>query len=238
MVKAYMLLLEQAFNSPENYDRFVMLTSEDYPLMSNERIIEEFEKNREVEYVMAYNIATSTIPTDKDKVLRRWYFDCPFRTRFFQRAYRSLMYRIFTQNFKSKQLKVSLGGRLVDPYFGQMHSAFTPRGLGLLLDVYKNDKPFNKKMKKVHAAVELYWQTVIFNSELRVNTVQGGREHEITEHFGWAPLHYHNYDVYTSVYTEKDFDEVMGSGYMFCRKTVLGVSDKLVEMIDDVRAKK
>jgi len=237
MVQAYMLMFDMAYSSPKGYDRFVMLTSEDYPLISNEKIIEEFEKNRDVEYIMAYNIATSTMPTDENKVLRRWYLDCPFRNKFLQRVYRSIMYRTITKNFKGKQLQVPLGDRLVDPYFGQMLSAFTRAGMGMILDVYKNDKAFNKRMKSAFAAVELYWQTIIFNSELRKNTVQGGEEHEITPHFGWAPLHYHNYDVDTSVYTEKDFDEVMGSGYMFCRKTVLGVSDKLVEMIDEARAK-
>ena len=235
MVAAYMYLLQQAFSSPKEYDRFVLMTGQDYPLMSDKEIINEFEEHKNVEYVMAYNLVTSTISTDKNKVIKKWYFDVPFKNKFLRRCYLSFMYRVFTKPFSSNELTVQYKGRSVDPYFGQMLSAFTREGADLLLDTYHNDKAFNKRMKKVHAAVELYWQTIIFNSNLRKNTVQGGQEHEITEHFGWAPLHYHHYDVYTSEFTEEDFEEIKNSGYMFFRKVVPGKSDSLMDKIDEMR---
>ena len=90
-------------------------------------------------------------------------------------------------------------------------------------------------MKSAFAPDELYWQTIIFNSELRKNTVQNGQEHEITEYFGWAPLHYHHYNIKTSIFIEKDFDELKNSGYMFCRKVLPGQSDALMNKIDEWR---
>lgn len=235
MVQAYLYLLDYAYSADKNYDRFVFMTGQDYPLMTDTRIIEEFSKNSDVEYIMAYNIRTSTIPTDKNKILKNWYFDVPFKNRFLRRCYLSFMYRFVTKPFNSKKLQVCYNGKYVDPYFGQMLSAFTRSGAELILHTYKTDKKFNKKMKLVHAAVEIYWQTIIFNSPLRKNTVQGGEEHEITEHFGWAPLHYHNYDVDTSIYTEEDFEELKSSGYMFFRKVVPGISDTLMDKIDELR---
>ena len=235
MVKGYMLLLKEALASENNYDRFVMLTGQDYPLMSDEEIIKTFEENPDIEYVMAYNIVTSTVPTDKNKLLKRWYLDNPFRSRFLQRAYKSVMYHIITEHFEKRELRVSLNGQTVDPYFGQMLSAFTRKGASLLVYTYLNDKKYNKSMKTAFAAVEIYWQTVIFNSELRKNTVQHGAEHEITEHFGWAPLHYHHYDVDTSVFTEADFEELKNCGYMFCRKMAVGKSEDLMDKIDEMR---
>lgn len=238
MVKGYMLLLQAALESEKNYDRFVMMTGQDYPLMSNEEIIKTFEDNRDVEYIMAYNIVTSHVPTDKNKILKCWCIDNPFRNRFLQRVYKGIMYRIVTKPFSGKELRVPLNGKLVDPYFGQMLSAFTRKGATLLMDTYLNDKKYNKKMKTVFAAVEIYWQTLFFNSELRKNTVQHGEEHEITEHFGWAPLHYHHYYYDTSEFTEEDFDELKNSGYMFCRKMVVGKSESLMDKIDEMRSKK
>lgn len=235
MVKGYMNLLKESYNSEKGYERFVMLTAQDYPLMKNSKIIDEFNHNRSVEYVMAYNIRNSSVATDKNKILKKWYLDSPFKSTFLQRAYKSLAYRLITKPFKGKELRVKLNGELVDPYFGQMLSAFTRDGAKLILQTYLNDKGYNKKMKTVYAAVEIYWQTIIFNSHLRKNTVQGGAEHEITEHFGWAPLHYHNYDVDTSIYTEKDFEELKSCGYMFCRKVVPGISDTLMDKIDEMR---
>ena len=238
MVVGYMLALQAALENEKNYERFVMLTGQDYPLMSNEEIIKTFEDNRDVEYIMAYNIVTSSVPTDKNKILKRWYLDNPFRSRFLQRAYKGIMYRVVTRPFSGKELRVPLNGKLVDPYFGQMLSAFTRKGAELLMDTYLHDKKYNKKMKTVFAAVEIYWQTLFFNSELRQNTVQHGEEHEITEHFGWAPLHYHHYYVDTSVFTEEDFDELKDCGYMFCRKMVVGKSEGLMDKIDEMRREK
>ncbi len=235
MVKAYILLLKEAYESTEKYDRFVFLTAQDYPLMKNSEIIKVFEGNADTEYIMAYNIVTSTVATDKNKVLKRWYLDNPFRNTFLQRAYKGLMYRLVTKNFQRKELRVPLGGKLVDPFFGQMLSAFTRSGAELLINTYLHDKKYNQRMKTAFAAVELYWQTIIFNSSLRMNTIQGGNEHEITEHFGWAPLHYHHYDIDTSVFIEEDFNELKDCGYMFCRKLVLGKSDTLMDKIDEMR---
>lgn len=237
MVKGYMQLLDDAYESINKYERFVFMTGQDYPLMRDESIIDEFQKHRDVEYIMAYDIAKSTIATDKDKVERNWYMDPPFRTKILRKIYLSFMYRVFTKNFRVRKLQVPLGGIYVNPYFGQMLSAFTRDGAELLLKTYKNDKKYNKIMKRVYPAVEIYWQTIIFNSELRKNTVQGGKEHKITEHFGWAPLHYHHYYVDTSVFTENDYEEIVNSGYMFFRKVVPGISDTLMDKIDEYRSK-
>ncbi len=238
MIKGYMEALQLALNSDENYDRFVLLTGQDYPLMSNKQIIEEFSKHLRTEYVMAYNIVTSTLKTDKDKIIRRWYLDPPFKNAFLQRVYKSIMYRVLTKHFMRSDIQVPLGNKMVDPYFGQMLSAFTKEGAELIMNTYLYDKGYNAIMKHVFAAVEIYWQTIIFNSPLRDNTIQQGEEHEITEHFGWAPLHYHTYVVDTSIFDEKDFEELKACGYMFCRKVVPGISDTLMNLIDEMRGEK
>ncbi len=238
IVCVYTKLLEMAYHLNANYDRFVFLTGQDYPLMTNEEIIAEFSANRETEYIMAYNIVTSTVPTDKNKILKRWYFENPFNNKLLRRAWASLTYRCITLHSNRKKLTVPLNGVEVDPYFGQMLSAFTRKGAEKIISVYRNDKKYNRVMKHVHAPDEIYWQTIIFNSDLRPNTVQNGKEHEITEHFGWAPLHFHSYDDQCSVYEEKDYEMLKDCGYMFCRKVIPGISDKLMDKIDEMRINK
>ncbi len=238
MVQVYMELMDMAFKHANNYDRFVFLTGQDYPLMSNAEIVREFEAHPETEYVMAYKISTSTIPTDKNKILKKWFFENPFTDPFLRRCWYSFTYRFITKFSNRRKLTVPLGGKEVDSYFGQMLSAFTRRGAELLLDVYRHDTHYNTVMKYVHAAVEEYWQTVIFNSELRENTIQNGEEHEVLEHFGFAPLHYHTYIDECSIFEEKDFDILKNCGYMFCRKVIPGFSDSLMDKIDLMRAGK
>lgn len=235
MTAVYLELLEMAFKHPNTYDRFVFLTGQDYPIMTNQQILEEFDSHRNVEYIMAYQISNSTIPTDKNKILKRWYFENPFNNRFLRRCWASFHYRFITRFSDRKTLLVPLGGQLVEPFFGQMLSAFTREAAELLIKVYRTDKAYNKVMKQAHASVEEYWQTVIFNSPLRPNTVQGGAEHEMCEHFGFAPLHFHTYDDNCSEYTHEDYNDIVSSGYMFFRKAVPGKSDKLLDMIDEMR---
>lgn len=238
IVKGNLDMLVAAYNDPKHYDRFVMLSGQDYPLYSNKEIVETFKANKDVEYIMAYNIAKSKSVSDHKKTTKKWFFDCPFKNRFLYRCYRAFMYYAFTVPFTPNKIQVKLGGNWVDPYFGQMLSAFTRDGAELLIDTYKNDKQFNRRMKHVHAPDEIYWHTVIFNSHLKSNTLEKGADHVMTENFGWAPLHYHNYDIKTSVYSKENFDELKNCGYMFCRKVVPGVSDELMDMIDHMRKEK
>ena len=236
MTAVYLELLDAAFNNPNRYDRFVLLTGQDYPIMTNNAILNEFENHKNTEYVMAYKISTSTLPTDKNKVLKRWFFENPFDNNFLRRCWASAMYHIFTQHFPRKTILIPLNGVWVEPYFGQMLSAFTRTGAELLLKTYHYDIEYNKVMKHVHASVEEYWQTIIFNSELRKNTIQNGEEHEVWKHFGFAPLHYHTYYDKCSEFDENDYQKIINSGYMFFRKVVPGKSDKLMDMIDEYRA--
>lgn len=233
---AYLELLDMAYNNPKHYERFVLLTGQDYPIMTNRQILEEFEAHSDTEYIMAYQISHSTIPTDKNKILRRWYFENPFNHKLLRRCWASFHYRCITRFSNRKTLLVPLNGRLVEPYFGQMLSAFTRSAAKLLTHVYRTDAEYNKVMKHVHAPDEEYWHTVIFNSPLRSNTIQGGKEHEVCEKFGFAPLHFHTYYGKCSEYTHEDYEDIVNSGYMFFRKAIPGKSDELMDMIDLKRA--
>jgi hypothetical protein len=51
----------------------------------------------------------------------------------------------------------------------------------------------------------------------------------------YTPLTYIEYGKEIKVLTEADYDRILASGKMFCRKTVTGRSDKLMEKIDELR---
>lgn len=238
MVKAYMKLLKKSLESQEYYDRIVLMTGEDYPLMSDTEILLEFEKNPTVEYIMAYKVTTSRLDSDRNKIEKKWFFDFPLKNVFLTKVYRRIMYYCISVPFRFNIKTVQLNGKEADFFFGQKLSAFTRDSAELILKIYSEDKKFNKTMKRVYAPDELYWQTIIFNSKFRINTIQNGKEHEVTDHFGFAPLHYHNYDKEVVVYNENDFEELKSSGYMFFKKAQTGVSDKLLDKIDEWRNEK
>ena len=238
MVKAYMQLLQKVLESPKKYSRIVLMTGQDYPLMSDSQILQAFEENPTVEYVMAYKVMTSRLLSDRNKIQKKWFFDFPLKNIFLTKVYRRIMYYCVTRPFRYNIKSVKLNGKEVDFYFGQKLSAFTRECAELILKTYLEDKKFNKIMRRVYAPDELYWQTIVFNSSFRENTIQHGEEHEVTDHFGFAPLHYHNYDEQVIVYKEDDFEELKHSGYMFFKKAQTGISDKLLDKIDEWRNEK
>lgn len=239
IVRVYLELMKNAFVSKQQYERFILLTGLDYPIMTNKEIIETFENNKDVEYVLAYNCTNSPILTDKNKLEKIWVHDLPpIRNKFIYKSIIGVLHRFFFRVWPFKRdYRVLLGGKKVDIYFGQMLSAFTREGAKLLIDTYENDKAYNKYMRYVHAPDEEYWQTIIFNSQLRSRAVMKGAEHPITEHFGWAPLHKHNYDTICKIYTEENYNEIINSGYMFFRKVTSEYSTSLLNLIDEYRKK-
>jgi hypothetical protein len=51
----------------------------------------------------------------------------------------------------------------------------------------------------------------------------------------YTPLTYIEYGEEIKILTEADYDAILKSGKMFCRKTITGRSDKLMDMIDEHR---
>lgn len=73
-------------------------------------------------------------------------------------------------------------------------------------------------MKMTFDPCELYYHTILFNSGFRVQTIDGGREHEITPDFSWALLHHYNYAGTPKMYKEEDYDELINSEKPFLEK--------------------
>ncbi len=237
MVEAHIKLIRTAVTSGNEYGHFIMLTGLDYPIMNNNEIYQYFFETPKTEYIMAYNCSKSEFKTDLRKIEKYWIFDLPIKNKYIYRYIRYLIDRLFKIVPKKKRYAY-LNGIQCDIYYGQTLSAFTKEAVNRILHVYDNDKEFKKYFRYSHAPDELYFHTIIFNSQFRENTVMKGAEHQKTLNFGWAPLHYHTYESTVKVYTEEDYNELINCGYMFCRKVTSKDSDKLLDLIDNFRSQR
>ena len=80
---------------------------------------------------------------------------------------------------------------------------------------------------------ETFIQTVAFNSRFASRCLlQEGR---YTSLAALTPLTYIDYDPVIKVLTEEDWPVLQQSGKMFCRKTMTGTSDALLDRIDRER---
>jgi hypothetical protein len=80
---------------------------------------------------------------------------------------------------------------------------------------------------------ETVWQTIAFHSPFAQRCILS--EGTFTRLEDYTPLTYIEYGKEIKVLTEADYDRILASGKMFCRKTVTGRSDKLMEKIDELR---
>ena len=233
-VEAILIMLRDAVKLSENYSHIILITETDYPIWTNLEIEKYLTQNKDTEFVMAYNCTKSPVKTDLNRIKHVWWYDWPQWTPFIHKYVTKICnHTIF--RFIPKKTTCMLDGKNVDVYFGQMLFAVTPKCARYILDIYHQDKMYNRYMKTTFAPCELYYQTIVFNSKFRLKTVQNGAEHEITKDFSWAPLHFYNYADKIKIYNEKSYGLLIKCGRPFFRKAIIGVSDDLMDMLDKRR---
>lgn len=235
-VQAILTMLNDAVCHSENYSHIILITETDYPIWNNQKIEIYLTEHKETEFIMAYNCSKSPVKSDLNRIKHVWWYDWPQWTPFIHKWVTKICNHTIFQ-FIPKKTTCSLQGKNVDVYFGQMLFAVTPKCAKYILYIYHSDLIFNRYMKTTFASCKLYYQTIVFNSKFRFATIQNGAEHEITEDFSWAPLHFYNYADKIKIYDEKSYSLLINSGYPFFRKAVVGVSDRLMDMIDENRTK-
>ena len=236
-IQAIMAMLEAAVEQSVEYSHIVLITETDYPLWGNQRIEDYLTAHAHTEFVMAYNCTRSPVKSDRNRIKHVWWYDWPQWTPFLHKWVTKICnHTIFACMPKSS--RCVLEGKAVDVYFGQMLFAVTPVCAKHILHIYYNDDRYNRYMKTTFASCELYYHTIVFNSKFREKTIQGGQEHEITPDFSWAPLHFYNYADKIKIYKREDYDTLINSVYPFFRKALVGVSDSLMDAIDQDRAEK
>ena len=233
-VQAIMEMLIAASSFSREYSHIILITETDYPIKNNLDIEQYLTEHNNSEFVLAYNYRKSS---EKLKTARCWWFDYPIRNHKLWHFVSSAINKLILRWIPKKDY-CYLDGVKTDPWFGQMLFAVTPTCAEYIINVYRKDKKFNRYMRTVYTPCELYYQTIVFNSPFRNNTISGGKEQEWTKDFSWAPLHYYDYKEDIKVFDESNLEELLQSGKLFFRKAVSGRSDTLMDVLDQRRKQK
>lgn len=230
-VKAIMEMMITASDYSKEYSHIILVTETDYPIKSNMEIESYLTNHKDHEFVLAYNYRKSN---EIFKTARVFWYDYPIKNHKIWHFVSSLINKLVLRWIPKKDYCL-LNGEKTDPWFGQMLFAVTPKCADYIINIYLNDDRFNRYMKTVFAPCEFYYQTIVFNSPFRINTITGGVEQEWTKDFSWAPLHYYDYTEDIKVFDESNLDEILNSDKLYFRKAVTGTSDKLMDSIDHIR---
>lgn len=212
------------------YERFVYISGQDYPLWSNKRISDYFEKNRTTEFIEALNLSELKTPRKMPERIKAYHFfrDCEITNPKLKRILCGGMRRV-TRLFFFKYRNHFLGHPV---YEGSSWWALSRECLQYVLDYYnKYGWKVENYFKYTFAPDEMMIHTLVFNSPFGRNALLFDKGY-YPGLVGLTPLHYIEYNGAIAVYTGKDYDKLLASGKMFCRKVRTGVSDVLLDKID------
>lgn len=103
-----------------------------------------------------------------------------------------------------------------------------------IVDTMEKNPQIERYFRKTFVPEEITIPTIIFNSKYRNDAeIFPGKQYEGLSTL--ASLHKFHYSKAIKVYKDEDYDYLMASGKMFCRKVETGSSNILMDKIDTYR---
>lgn len=227
-------LIDECLASNIEYDRVFFLSGLDYPLWSNNEIVEYLTEKPSKELICGFDISACFKPTKiREKfILYHFFRDMPTRNNQFKRLFSGsarLLMRLLP--FRKKPYIELSSGKRMDIYMGSSWWCITG---GCLRFVRQNWTPqIESYFKTCFAPDEMLIQTIIFNSPFKDNAILYTGSYPGL--VGLTPLHLIEYNGSIKVFNDADLSMIENSKKMFFRKAISGVSDKLLDIIDSRR---
>ena len=235
-IKATVAMLRQALASERNYDYFVLFQNFDYPLRSNEQIINFFNENKGTEFIRGCKIARTKDwhYARKYKIYNQRDDDFYLKDRLKPRMYLRYAHMLL----KSAGTIFSNGviheaDQDYELYYGSAQWAVTRELAEFFVDFYDTHPKYNKIMAHVQFPDEEYFHTIAHNSRFKYNCMKYDEPFQRWL-VNWRNLHYFEYPDAITVMVEEDFERLMAEDALFVRKVRTGISDELLDKIDSV----
>ena len=227
-----MEMIRAAISSGVRYDYLFMLSGQDYPVWSNQRIINFMNENKGRNFLQAICMADLPDSETYEYTRNRFLNNKPWRYGTIKSKFRVLL-RILAQPFLKKPLVFMADGREYRLYKGSDYFAITEALAIYLLDTYDHSPQLRHYFSTGFAPSETFAHTVAFNSHFAESCMLvKDCVNKLEEQ---TPLTYIEYGSKIKELTEEDYERILASGKMFCRKCVTGISNRLMDMIDKQR---
>lgn len=174
MVLAMKELIKMSLNKNKDYSHLVFLSGSDYPIKNKEEIYEYFIKNEGKELIKAFYIDESNCEHCYDKIQRYRFFDKNIKHNKIDKVIKKVLeYTLYP--FK-KDIYIYSKNQKIRPAFGSQWFAITPKCAEYILEYSEKNKRIDNYFKTSFAPDEMYFHTIIFNSQFKYNTINGGEE--------------------------------------------------------------
>lgn len=231
-VEYQMALIKSALEYEEKFDYLVSMSGLDYPVWNNDKIMSFFYGNEGKEFIQGICM------TRQGKASRLYEQFRPFNGKPWKYGSWGSKFRVTLRHIIyyagiRKPLNFFAEDKEYKLYKGSSWWAITPQLARYALSIWNENTDYVKYFKTSFGPDETFIQTLAFNSAFAENCIlTKGKMPRFEE---LAPLTYIDYNPVIKELTENDYNKIMESGKMFCRKTISGKSDKLMNMIDKYR---
>lgn len=231
-VKSQYEMLRMIFEETrKEYDRVVCLSATDYPLWSNNKIIDAFSSK--TEYIGGYNLARCNDKRQQDKVKDFHFFrdvQLPLKAkRAICLSARSIMHLL---PIKKDLFVYGDNGVKYEAYTGSDYWGLTYDCARYVFETMRDDKKLMRYFQYSYIPSEGVINTIVFNSKYKENCSIYSEDAEYPGLEALTPLHYTYYKGAIKVYTIDDWGELMNTDRMFFRKARTGISDTLIERLE------
>lgn len=208
---------------PVRFDYYHQISGQDYPVVSNSVFDAAFEKNKSYSYIQI----------DSPDELKSWR-----KTKYAKRLNHYYLHDIIQNRFLHRIKVFSILNRLANKIPRSRFDLITPIWGGwnwfllnndaveYILSYLKNNPELLSRLKYTDCADELIFNTLLMNQK---------QCHVISNcsfrYIDWHPKR--NYTSLPLILEECDYDAIVKSGMLFCRKVELGISDGLLALLDN-----
>lgn len=236
VVEAQMTLIREALalHQQEPIDYLISLSGLDYPLWSNERIEHFFQEREGHEFIVTLSMEHQGEAAQLYREYRPFnYKSWPYGS--IGSKFRvSLRHIVYALGFR-KKLRFKADGHEYALHKGSMWWAITPELAKLALSYWDHHPQYVRYFHDGFAPDETFIPTLTAHSNFAGKAIQMTGKFKNLESI--TPLTFIDYTNGIKVFTEEDFQMLIDSDKMFCRKTITGQSDRLMDLIDDYRSK-
>ena len=223
-VRATLKGIRQAMKQEIKYDYFYLITGQDYPIKSN-RQIQEFLENSDGQSYIEYS-SSIYLPKHWYERISYWHINpgkyylvfpresdlnSPILNYAYNHLVKSIPYR--------RKLPLNF-----EPYFGSSYWCLSNECIKYVYDFLAKNKHFEKFFKYVNIPDEIFFQTIILNSPLKVKLIDNGLMYIDFSAGGRHP----------AILTKENFDKLMDSSDLFARKFDFTIDPDILDMIDKV----
>lgn len=227
------LTIRAAMNFKE-YDRLFTLSGLDYPLWTDQQIVDYCERHKDEQWLTVWNISTHNDPGQDYRIKYYHLFrDIPL-------PHKSLLRRViivgartllrFAGLRKPKRIKTKDG--LADVYTSSSWIGITGVCCKYILHLLDTDPSFHSYFKYSYTPDEMMFSTLIMHSPFR-NGITELHDEMIDNLATRTPLHFIIYNGWIYTFGINDYDKLKESGKMFVRKLVSGQSESLIKKLDE-----